>query len=57
MGGGTSGSQGLGVPARCLGYAQSMHGAQLAHVQALLVELPSSFVVLDEVTRRNLELT
>jgi DNA mismatch repair protein MutS len=50
-------SLGLGCAGAVLGYAQSMHGAQLAHVQALLVELPSSFVVLDEVTRRNLELT
>ncbi len=45
----------IGCAGAVLSYAQSMHGAQLAHVQALAVELPASFMVLDEVTRRNLE--
>jgi DNA mismatch repair protein MutS len=46
----------IGCAAAVLQYAQRMHGSALAHVQNLTVELPGQFLVLDEVTRRNLEL-
>jgi DNA mismatch repair protein MutS len=46
----------LGAAGAVLNYAQRMHGTALAHVQGLSVESQSDFVVLDEATRRNLEL-
>jgi DNA mismatch repair protein MutS len=47
----------LGAAGAVLNYAQRMHGSTLSHVQSVLVESESDFVVLDEATRRNLELT
>jgi DNA mismatch repair protein MutS len=47
----------LGAAGAVLNYAQRMHGTALSHVQTLTVESQSDFVVLDEATRRNLELT
>jgi DNA mismatch repair protein MutS len=47
----------LGAAGAVLNYAQRMHGSALAHVQTLTVESQNDFVVLDEATRRNLELT
>lgn len=47
----------LGCAGAVLEYAQSMHGVELTHVQGLIVEQAGNFVILDEVSRRNLELT
>jgi DNA mismatch repair protein MutS len=46
-----------GAAGAVLNYAQRMHGSTLSHIQTLTVESQSDFVVLDEATRRNLELT
>jgi DNA mismatch repair protein MutS len=48
---------GLGAAGALLQYAQATQGTTLAHVTALTVEHPESFVVLDAVTRRNLEIS
>jgi DNA mismatch repair protein MutS len=47
----------LGAAGAVLNYAQRMHGTALTHVHTLSVETSSDFVILDEATRRNLELT
>ncbi len=47
----------LAACAALLTYAQQTQSEQLAHVTSLKVEHESDFVVLDAVTRRNLELT
>jgi DNA mismatch repair protein MutS len=47
----------LGAAGAVLNYAQRMHGSAPSHVQSVVVESESDFVVLDDATRRNLELT
>ncbi len=47
----------LAACAALLTYAQQTQAARLAHVTTLKVEHESDFIVLDPVTRRNLELT
>ncbi len=46
-----------GAAGAVLTYARQMHGHALNHVQRLRVESAAGFMVLDEATRKNLELT
>jgi DNA mismatch repair protein MutS len=47
----------LGAAGALLAYAQSTQGTTLAHVQGLAVETGDEYLMLDQVTRRNLEIT
>jgi DNA mismatch repair protein MutS len=47
----------IGAAGALLQYAQATQGTAIRHVTALVVEHPETFVVLDAVTRRNLEIS
>ena len=47
----------VGAAGALLQYAQATQGTTIRHVNALVVEHPDTFVVLDAVTRRNLEIS
>ena len=47
----------LAAAAALLDYARSTQGGRLPHVRAVQREAPSDYVILDAVTRRNLEIT
>ncbi len=47
----------IGAAGALLQYAQATQGTTIRHVTALVVEHPETFVVLDAVTRRNLEIS